>query len=243
MRNKNLIIKKAKILQAEFNNLENFNINEAVKILQEARSTVYWTLSNLVKAGYLKRVGHGLYTFLKKGSPPNPIISALADKILKLLIETEYDFFISGLDVLSIFMQHIPETSPVILFINKYSKEEIINLLISQNYNLQINKRDNSVINNINNKKADIYLHLTTEFNYSEKSLAIFEKAFVYLYYEVTRMNYPLPLQELEKIYTNMRRRLYLNTKKLVKIAARRNIHSEISNIILHNSVLAVSNK
>ena len=191
----------------------------------------------MLKLGYLKRVGHGLYTFLKKEAPPNPIILKSTKKIWKLLIETEYDFFISGLDILSIFMQHIPETYPAILFINKYSKEEIINLLVQQNYNIHFGKQKKSIINKTNNKKIDIYLHLTVEFNYSDKGLAIFEKAFVDLYYEVTRMNYPLSLQELEKIYINMRRRLYLNIKKIIKIAARRNIQSEINYIIKNNSI------
>ena len=49
MRNKNLVIKKAEILQKKLNNLESFDIYNAIEILQEAKSTVYWTLSNLTK--------------------------------------------------------------------------------------------------------------------------------------------------------------------------------------------------
>ncbi|MEA2014963.1 MAG: hypothetical protein U9N38_06650, partial [Thermodesulfobacteriota bacterium] len=72
---------------------------------------------------------------------------------------------------------------------------------------------------------------------YSENGLASFEKAFVDLYYEVTRRKYPLSVQELVRIYINMKRRTSLNTNRLVKAASRRNIHYDIRYIVEHGAI------
>ena len=232
MKNKSSLEKKAGILKERLDNSETFNIYDVIEILQEKKSTVYWTLSNLASKGYIKRVGKGLYTFIKKENYPNPIISKLAKKIWNSLIETEYNFFITGLDVISIFMQHVPEFYPVILYVDKNSKEKISNILLEKKYSLYYSNKNNINNNRIINKEIDVYLHETTEFNYIKNELAVYEKAFVDLYYEVTRTRYPLPLQELAKIYVNMRRRLNLDTTKMIKIASRKNIHYEIRYIV-----------
>ena len=129
-------------------------------------------------------------------------------------------------------MQHVPEFYPVILYVDKNSKEEISNILLEKKYSLYYSNKNNINNNRIINKEIDVYLHETTEFNYIKNELAVYEKAFVDIYYEVTRTRYPLPLQELAKIYVNMRRRLNLDTTKMIKIASRKNIHYEIRYIV-----------
>ena len=46
--------------------------------------------------------------------------------------------------------------------------------------------------------------------------------------------DYPLSIQELVRIYLNMRRRMSLNTNRMVKIASRRNIQQDIRHIVEH---------
>lgn len=58
-----------------------------------------------------------------------PIISLLASRILDVLRESGHDFFISGLDILTVFMDHIPETYPVLLFVGKSDADEIADIL------------------------------------------------------------------------------------------------------------------
>jgi hypothetical protein len=77
----------------------------------------------------------------------------------------------------------------------------------------------------------------TQEFAYAANGLASVEKAFVDLYYEVSRRNYPLSIQELVRIYLNMRRRMFLNTNRMVKIASRRNIQQDIRYIVAHDAI------
>jgi len=77
----------------------------------------------------------------------------------------------------------------------------------------------------------------TQEFTYAANGLATVEKAFVDLYYEVSRRDYPLSIQELVRIYLNMRRRMSLNTNRMVKIASRRNIQQDIRYIVEHDAI------
>lgn len=220
------LLQKAERLRNKLSNFDSFNVGTAKEILGEKKSTLYWSLWNLAKKGYIRRIGKGLYSFQKKDTKIKPIISTLAKKAWSTLNESGSQFFISGLDILSIFAEHVPEYFPVLLFIDKYSQDDVISIL-SKN-NLPFNTT--SDYNTIN--KEFIVMHTTNEFNYSQNGLASFEKAFVDLYYEITRNKYPLSLQELAKIFLNMKRRISLNTSRLIKIASRRNIHYDIRYIV-----------
>jgi len=77
----------------------------------------------------------------------------------------------------------------------------------------------------------------TKEFNYSYEGLAEPEKAFVDLYFEVTRASYPLSSGELGRIYLNMQMRGSINEKRLSKIAIRRNLHHDIRFILNYRKI------
>ena len=77
----------------------------------------------------------------------------------------------------------------------------------------------------------------TKEMKYQEKNLAEFEKAFFDMYYEITRNNYPLSLQELGRIFVNMKRRIYFDLKKLLKIASRKHLEHEFRLIINYDRI------
>ncbi|RHQ41053.1 hypothetical protein DWY47_16560 [Ruminococcus sp. AF25-23LB] len=51
-----------------------------------------------------------------------------------------------------------------------------------------------------------VILYTTEDFQYSSEGLASIEKAFVDLYFAITRNGYPLSLQELVRIYQNLSR-------------------------------------
>ena len=69
------------------------------------------------------------------------------------------------------------------------------------------------VIRQLSSISEVVLIYHTNEFSYSKNEYASFEKAFVDLYYEVTRRQYPLPIQELVRIYRNMKRRISLDTR------------------------------
>jgi hypothetical protein len=231
---------KAALLRERFQDKPDFTISDAASVLQEKQSTLYWTLHKLTQGGYISRTGQGLYSFQNRGAESiQPILSTLASRILNVLGETGHDFFISGLDILTGFMDHVPETYPVLLFVGKSNAEEVADILSRNKINVvpYTNIKDYSAIRRMSSVGELVLLIPTQEFAYAANGLAIFEKAFVDLYYEVSRRNYPLSIQELVRIYLNMRRRMSLNTNRMVKIASRRSIQQDIRYIVEHNAI------
>jgi hypothetical protein len=231
---------KAKLLRERFKDKPVFTISDAASVLEEKKSTLYWTLYNLARNSYIYRTGQGLYSIQnREGESIQPILSRLASRILDVLKETGYDFFISGLDILSVFMVHVPETYPVLLFVEKYGTDEIAEILLKNKIDAVPNndKKAYIAIRRMSSISEHALMIPTKEFGYATNGLASFEKAFVDLYYEVSRRNYPLPIQELVRIYLNMRRRMSLNTNRMVKIASRRNIHQDIRYIVEHDVI------
>ena len=231
--------KKAAIVRDKLSGKDVFTVSDAESVLGGKRSTIYWTLWNLSRNGYIYKVGKGLYSLEKKDGTVEPILSHLARSILDILEEGGHQFFISGLDILSVFMEHVPESYPVLLFADKYSIDDVYELLSKNNVDviIQEKRRNYAEIRDIPSVKEITLLYPTNEFAYSEKGLASLEKAFVDLYYEVTRSNYPLSVQELVRIYVNMKRRTSLNTTRLIKAASRRNIHYDIRYIVEHDYI------
>ena len=231
---------KAALLRDRFQDKPDFTISDASSVLQEKQSTLYWTLYKLTHGGYISRIGQGLYSFQKRGTESiQPILSTLASRILNVLGETGYDFFISGLDILTGFMDHVPETYPILLFAGKSDADEVADILSRNKIDVvpYTNIQDYSAIRRMSSVGELALLIPTQEFAYATNGLATFEKAFVDLYYEVSRRDYPLSIQELVRIYVNMRRRISLNTNRMVKIASRRNIQQDIRYIVEHDAI------
>lgn len=223
--------KYEKIVEA-FGNQTNFYVDEVQQIFPEMKkSTLYWNLSKLAEHGYIKRVRNGMYSFNEWRGKKGIFLSRSAEYVKDFLDEMGFDYYISGLDILAKYMQHVPEQYPVIVFVEKEAKEnvrdnlsfkgiEVIEpLLIKRMY-------ENSVFSG--NDSMQVIIYTTENFQYSEDGLAIAEKAFVDLFYAVTRNEYPLPLQELVRIYQNLTRLGNIDRKKLVNIAARRSLQYDI---------------
>ena len=240
MKTKRLSIdEKVRIIKSNLKNKDVFTISGVELVLNEKRSTLYWTMWNLVGKGYLSRVGKGLYSLFEKKEPVFPILSKTGKKVIKILEESGYQFFISGLDILSVFMEHIPERFPVILFVERNNINEIVDLLIENGIDTLTNLKGDtlSILRQLYSTKEIVLVYKTNEFKYSNKGRASIEKAFVDMYYAVTRKGYPLSIQELARIYLNMRRRIRLDTNRIIKIASRRSIHYDIRYIIENRQI------
>ncbi len=232
---------KAGILRKYLGERDSFTVSDMEEILQEKKSTLNWSAWNLYSHGYIQRLGKGLYSFKGVRDKENlrPILSILAEKTYNVLIESGYEFFVSGLDILSIFMLHVPEKYPVLVFVDKYSVSDIIEHLRASKINaIDYSKvRRYPEISDLVLIGDIVLLGITREFSYAENGIATFEKAFVDLYYEVTRKKYPLSLQELVRIYSNLKRRTGLDGKRLVKIASRRSLQRDIRFIFESGSI------
>ena len=128
-------------------------------------------------------------------------------------------------------MQHVPEQYPVIVFIEKIAKEEIYENLIVKGIEVieptQIKKRYEDAIFSGNNS-MQVVLYPTENFSYSENGIATIEKAFIDLYFAVSRNGYPLSLQELARIYQNLNRLGNIDKKKMITVATKRSIQYDI---------------
>lgn len=231
--------KKVELIRKNLSKKDSFTISDIEPVLDEKKSTLYWTVWNLSRKGYIHKIGKGLYSLQKKELKLRPLVSPLATKVLHTLRESGYQFFISGLDILSIFMEHVPESFPVMLFVNKESIEDVQRMLSRNSIDSVIftEAKNYQAIRQLSSVNEVVLIYHTNEFGYAENGIASFEKAFVDLYYEVTRRQYPLPIQELVRIYRSMGRRISLDTQRLIKVASRRHIHYDIRYIVERNLI------
>lgn len=197
------------------------------------KQSLYWDVWKLVEAGYLMRVRNGVYRLNENKIHHSILLSTAAKKIMDVLDETGFDYYISGIDILSKYLHHIPERYPVLVFVQKEAVEEIKEVLQEKNYLVSETaksfwdfEKDNIIERNI------IILNQTESFAYANNNLATVEKAFLDLYFEITRKQYPLALQELARIYQNTVRNGAIDQKKLVKISYVRNMQYDIRFIV-----------
>lgn len=209
-----------------------FNIDEVQAIFPNiTKSSLYWNMSKLVDAGYLQRIRNGLYAVNEWKGKQVIALSETAERIQKLLDETGFEYFISGLDILRKYMQHVPEQYPIILFTEKAAKEEVSNILRANSFEISAPTRTKEMQERyaLTHQNNDwVILYQTDSFKFSENSLATTEKAFVDLYYAVTRNEYPVALQELARIYANLTRLGNIDKKKMITVATKRNIQYDI---------------
>lgn len=215
---------------------QTFVMADVVNVLPELeKSTRYWLMAELVKHGYVKRVRRGIYAFNELMGKKN--ISLLSDtkRLFDTLSETGFYYYVSGLDILAKYMQHVPEQYPVILFVEKMAKEEIKAVLLEQGYLImdptELKTRYEEVAY-AGRKETQIVLYVTENFEFEDEGLATLEKAFVDTYYSVTRNGYPLSLQELVRIYENLIRTGNFDQKRALTIANRRGIQYDIRYIV-----------
>ncbi len=210
-----------------------FTYSDIKKVLKLPDPTLRSALSRLVKGNQVKRVGKGLYTFEKPRDRVPVLLSDLGNNVRDILLETGYSFFVSGLDILSAFLQHIPESFPVLLYTEPSSIEEVRDLL-GQKGVLALAFPTTKSYRSLRESagKEIVLIYPTKEFQYANDGLASVEKAFIDLYYATTREEYPFSVQELARLYLDMQRSLSTDLGRLTKIASRRSIEHEISDLV-----------
>jgi len=224
------------LIRERFAGRSSFTVAELEPLLDVKRTALYWTVWDLARKGYIHKVGKGLYSLPKENFYPlTPLPSLWGLEIRKAILEEGYDaFFISGLDVLSVFTQHVPDRFPVLIYADKYILDEITEILIKRDI-MPVSYKDYDrirLIEHITSVKGLAFVYPTSEFSYAENNMASIEKAFVDTYFEITRRRYPLDMEELAWIYFHMNLRNPVDTNRLVKIASRRGIQHDIRYIV-----------
>lgn len=232
MKNKKALDQKYQKILEVLGNQATFYVEDVQDIFPDMKkSSLYWNMSKLVEEGYLKRVRNGVYSFNEWKGRKSISLSQTTEKIKNLLDETGFDYYISGLDILQKYMLHIPEQYPIIIYISKESKDELIDVLDRKSYEiiepLKL-KRRYEIFRYTRQNNEIVVLYLTENFEDSKDGLATIEKAFVDLYYAVTRNGYPLALQELVRIYENLVRLGNIDKKRMITVGAKRGIQYDV---------------
>lgn len=198
------------------------------------KTTLYWDVSKLVDEGYLLRVRNGVYRLNENRNSVSLLISSIAKKAIAILEETGFNFYVSGVDILAKYLHHIPETYPIIMFIEKYSMDEIYKVLADKSFHVVKSAKALTDYESMNftDSRSTIILIETESFTFAKDHYATMEKAFLDLYYEITRNGYPLAIQELVRVYQNIVRNGAIDQKKLIKAAYVRNMQYDIRFIV-----------
>lgn len=236
MKKKSALETKYDKIESEFKEQRTIYMADLENIFEDMnKSTLYWNISKLVERGYLIRVRNGIYSLNERKNKPSIMLSGEATRLQEILDETGFEYYISGMDILQRYMQHVPQQYPQMLFVEKIAKDEIIETIesvgietymgatLSEGYERHIMTGSTSPM---------VVLYTTENFKDSINSIATVERAFVDLYYAVTRNHYPLALQELVRVYENLDRLGIMDKKKLISVAAKRGIQYDIRYIV-----------
>ena len=214
--------KKYNAIEEKLREQTTFYIEDVQAIFPDMkRSSIYWNLSKLVEARYLKRVRTGVYAFNEWKGKTKIALTEDTKRVQEILDELGFEYFVSGLDVLQRFMQHVPEQYPMILFIEKTAHDEIVSYLLDGGF---------AVVkpSEVSKQYEDAMLSGTEK----KQVIVTIEKAFVDLYFSITRNKYPLSLQELVRVYQNLVRLGNIDKKKLIAASTKRNLQCDIRLIV-----------
>ena len=222
-------------LKHNFKDRSSFNLKEVRGLFPEVKSkTVSWFLYKMVQNKKINKVGHNEYTFLEKNNLALGFeyISEKGKKIYELLQELGYEYYISGIDALIGELLHIPETYPIIVIVEEGGIIEIKEYLEDENYSVLIEQNKAIMKEQFLKKHTDVIILSGKKFDLSYEGVANKEKAFVDLYYAVTRLDYSFSLQELYRVYESMTRKKNITNTEFIKASIDRKIRNEIEYIL-----------
>lgn len=226
---------KYSIIKEKSSDKVNIMVSDISELFPELeKSSLYWTISKLVKEGYLIRIRNGVYSLNERKGKSAVYLSETAKMIEALLDAEGYNYFFSGIDVVKKFMQHVPEEYPIMLFVEKSSEEDVIQLLKENEITVvkasAVKDFDNEYVYMI--MRPNVILYLTNNFDYADNNVALTEKAFIDLFFAITRNAYPMSLQELGRTYSNMIRLGAIDQKKMITISYKRNLQYDVRYIV-----------
>jgi hypothetical protein len=196
------------------------------------QKTISWRMYKLVQQGKLYRTGHGYYSLkpvAEHSSAGYNYLQKSSREIYDKVMEFGYDFYITGMDALTGEILHIPEQFPTILVVEKDGINEIEETLNYQGYFVLSEQKKGFIQYESFRNKVQVIILKGTNFSFATDNIANKEKAFVDLYYAVTRLDYALSVPELLRIYESMKRNDSIATLVMKKAAKDRGIATEIN--------------
>ena len=174
--------------------------------------TVSWHLHEELGKGFVEKLGHGRYR-LSASTPMDferlSNIPQLSRDAYSCLSSSGFDFYLSGLDCMNGIGFKVEGSYPVILCTRKQSLKDV-QLLLMREFDLAITEEESNILGmgKLRNRIQFVILS-SSNFALQSDRFAFPEKAFVDLYFAVTRMEYPLPVKELPHVLSLIRPNLY----------------------------------
>ncbi len=164
------------------------------------RSTVSWHLHDELEKGLLARKGHGRY--VASASIPEQgerfgNIPELSRRAYEVLSTAGYGFYLSGLDCLNGLGLKVDGSYPVIVC-TRANDVKNVQLELMRAIDLAVTEDEDQLLSDDKLKRRIQFVVLSSsDFSLQKQGFAYQEKAFVDLYYAATRLDYPLPIEEL----------------------------------------------
>ncbi len=170
--------------------------------------TVSWHLHEELDKGTIVRTAQGRYR-LSAGIPEQAErfsnIPELSRKAHEILAESGYGFYLSGLDCMNGLGFRVDGSYPVVVCAHANDVKDV-QLLLMREFDLAITEDENDLLADPSVRNRIQFVVLRSEdFSLQKDGFAYAEKAFVDLYYAVTRLEYPVPVTELPHILSLIR--------------------------------------
>lgn len=219
-------------IRKRFANEHEIDINQIYALYPDInRKTISWRVYDLCQQEKMYKVGHGLYSLEAMAlheSAGYDYIQKKAKSVYDIMIQYGFEFYVSGIDALIGELLHLPEQYPVLLAVEKKGIREAEEILNKNGFFAILSKDKNILNRSIIREKVDVIILVFNNRNLAKDNIALKEKAFVDLYYMVTRLNYGVSIQELYRIYENMARNKVVSKLKLKESASEYKIVDEI---------------
>jgi len=194
--------------------------------------TVSWHLHKQVIKGNIVQASHGVYVLPKTKLNDESRISKLPKLSLaafEILNKAGYNFYLSGLDTLNGLGFSVSGNYPAIICTEK-SRVKDVQLALMREFDVCITEDEYSLLDNANLRKRIQFVVLSTDaFELSKGHFALPEKAFVDLYYVISRFDYPVPVKELPHVLSLIKPNLYK-----FKLATKDRKVSDELNFLMH---------
>lgn len=196
--------------------------------------TVSWHLHQELVKGNIQKDGHGIYALSSK-VPQNEErqdnIPELSKVVYRCLGESGYDFYLSGLDCMNGLGFKVDGSYPVIVCV-KPSDVKDVQLLLMREFDLAITEEEMDLLSEEGLKRRIQFVVLKSgDFTLQKEHFAFQEKAFVDLYYAVTRLEYPLDVSELPHVLSL----IMPNAYRFRRATKDRGLSSELDFLLSYN--------
>ena len=198
------------------------------------RKTVSWHLNQEVMKGNIRKVGHGVYEIGKhipEKEERQEKIPPLSRNVYECLLNSGYDFYLSGLDCLNGLAFKVDGQYPVILCVKKECLKDV-QLLLMREFDLAITEEEKDLLSEESLKRRIQFVVLKgNDFTLQKEHFAYKEKSFVDLYYAVTRLDYPLDVAELPHVLSLISPNAY----RFRRATKDRGLSSELNFLLSYN--------